>query len=662
MHAVLDADALSKALQHVLITVGSETAGVPEVLFTDTVANDAALDGAEPTPPGALDARALFVERDTFGAALERLKERALCTHHDGSIRALDPAQSLPAERLVSPDDERAILAVLLRVLDGRFVSEARWGAPGLKRLTPLAAPAEAVHKLPSLTWIERAGLCEALGTYLSEVRGDDRVAAFYLREALELKEAQLGADHEETGHALNQLGVCYKAMAMYDEAEQLLIRAAEVQARHGCTEAQIGVDHSIVCLLLQRGLHADAAKRIDGALEAAGKGLPADHPLVGALLLAHANLLTAQGHLEPVHALLTRALAILNGSAATAAVRRAAASSGPQLAPAPAGADGVERSAQVACAVQASGELALAEGRLVDGEKSLLSALAMFAEQCEQRHPRVLTAIVALAGALRAQARTHEAEELLRSALSSAEETRVGTHPILAAILAGLAAVCLDLGRTDEAEALLRRAANIATEVLGGAHPATAAVLHNLARAVEVGGKLDDAESLYRRALEADVASLGDEHAATARTLSNLGGVLRSRGLASEATSTFARAHAIFARRLGDAHPETARALANVGCALVDSGELSDAEGALRRALLVEEEALGPVHLETATTLVNLGACLAQQGQAKLDDAIRTLRRAAQIYRGTLGASHAQTRIALGWLKHAEAKRSTHS
>jgi hypothetical protein len=42
-----------------------------------------------------------------------------------------------------------------------------------------------------------------------------------------------------------------------------------------------------------------------------------------------------------------------------------------------------------------------------------------------------------------------------------------------------------------------------------------------------------------------------------------------------------------------------------------------------------------------------------------KYDEAARTLRRGAQIYRSTLGPTHMHTRVALGWLKHAELENS---
>jgi len=554
-------------------------------------------------------------------------------------------------------EDEAAIVGLLSRVLYSRFVQEASWGAPGLKRLGPLHAPVEGMLKVQSLPWIDRAGLCTALAIYLAEVKGNYPLAVFYLKQSLELKEKELGTDHEETGHALDSLGVCYKAMAMYDESSGCYKAAAAAFARNGSTDSQLRTEHNSAWLRMQRGQYAEAEAGIKGALAAAEISLAADHPLVGCLSLALANSLAIKGELEASSVMLERALSIFNGSAAASAMQQAAHTAGADLAPSAAtAADRRARSVRVAAAVQLRGELALAGGRLVEGEKHLLSGLAMLNEQCEQGHLRVICGVVALAASLRAQARTQEAEEILKAARSGIEASRVPTHPLHAAVLAGLAAVCMDGERTEEAEALLRNAANISTEVLGAAHPTTAAILHNLAAAVDASGRLDDAEALYRRALEADTESLGAEHVSVGRTLSALGGVLRRKGQAAEARESFERGHALLRKRLGNGHPETARALANVGCALFDARDFVRAEEVLRAALAVEEETLGPVHLETANTLVNLGAVLGEAG--KRDEAVRILRRGAQIYRSTLGPTHMHTRVALGWLKHAETWR----
>lgn len=293
--ASLEGASLAKALLHILITVDSEAEGVPEVLFSDTAANEAALDGSPRAPPGELDVRPLFVDRSAFGAALRSLTEASLCAQQGASLRLVEGAQSVAGERLVSPRVEAAIVAALVRVLQGRFVHEASWGAPGLKRLAPLAPVAEAVLKQPSLTWLERAGLCESLGVYLTECAGRLQLGAFYLKQALGLKAEQLGADHEETCHAANELGVCYKAMAMYDEAEPLLLRAADGLLRHGSTEGQLRAEHNLGALHTQRGQYVQADGRIRSALQAAQRALPADHSLVGALQLALANLLSIQ-------------------------------------------------------------------------------------------------------------------------------------------------------------------------------------------------------------------------------------------------------------------------------------------------------------------------------------------------------------------------------
>jgi hypothetical protein len=76
---------------------------------------------------------------------------------------------------------------------------------------------------------------------------------------------------------------------------------------------------------------------------------------------------------------MLGRAVAIFNGSAATSAIQQAAHSAGADLAPSAATAvDRRARSVRVAAAVQLGGELALAQGHLVEGEKHLLSVSAI--------------------------------------------------------------------------------------------------------------------------------------------------------------------------------------------------------------------------------------------------------------------------------------------
>lgn len=307
----IEHDALSKALLYVLISVDSEVDGVPEILFTETEGNKSALAnfGGPPPPPGAHDPSELFVNRDAYARARGRLLDSSLCSQQGAALRAVDA-------RLAPTDGDANIRALLECVLHWRFVSEVGWGVPGMRRLAPLAAPVEAMVSDERLTGITRASFCAALGCFLAEVAGKLPQAAYYLKEALEAKETELGADHEETGAALNELGACHRAMGQYDEAEALLLRAADVCARHGTTEARLAVEHNVATVYAARAQYSLAEERLKGALDTAGRALPADHPLVGCLLVAQAQLLVAMVRAArgaPRHAARSRARATIS-------------------------------------------------------------------------------------------------------------------------------------------------------------------------------------------------------------------------------------------------------------------------------------------------------------------------------------------------------------
>jgi tetratricopeptide (TPR) repeat protein len=158
--------------------------------------------------------------------------------------------------------------------------------------------------------------------------------------------------------------------------------------------------------------------------------------------------------------------------------------------------------------------------------------------------------------------------------------------------------------------------------------------------------GRFDESERHYRRALAIYGRAREVASASVAAILHNLGGLAHERGEHHTAYGYALRGLHI---REALAEPDPlalAQDRAAFAAILVDLHRYDEAETLLAAALATYESWYGPWHYEVAVTLHNLGCLRYRRGQAGA--AADTPRRAYQVKRAVLGASHPDLAITL--------------
>jgi eukaryotic-like serine/threonine-protein kinase len=160
----------------------------------------------------------------------------------------------------------------------------------------------------------------------LALARSDHETASEYHRRALEIREAQLGADHPEVAISLTNVANALTAQGQHEMAEQHARRALAI------FEAKLGGDHPYTAAshnnignsLLEQGRHigwddpaaatpyyAEAEQHYRAAVEIRAANLGADHPSVALNLHNLGEVQRLQGAYEGARATFERSLAI---------------------------------------------------------------------------------------------------------------------------------------------------------------------------------------------------------------------------------------------------------------------------------------------------------------------------------------------------------------
>lgn len=271
----------------------------------------------------------------------------------------------------------------------------------------------------------------------------------------------------EPTARLLNQLGLLFRAKALYVEAEPLYRRALKIyEASFGPNHPQVAIGLNNLALLL------DATNRLSDAEPLYRRALAlweanyGPHHLNVALGLNNlAELLRATNRFGEAEPLYRRALAIDEASY---------------------GAD----HPKVARDLNNFALLLQATNRLGEAEPLFRRAPGIFEASYGPDHPDVARSLDNLAFLLKVTNRLGEAEPLYRRALKINEASLGPDHPDVAFPLNNLAQLLKQASRLGEAEPLYRRALAILERSLGPDHPNTVTVRNNLAALLAALGK----------------------------------------------------------------------------------------------------------------------------------------------------------------------------
>ncbi len=373
------------------------------------------------------------------------------------------------------------------------------------------------------------------------------------LRRALALWERLHGPRHPDVSETQYSLGRTRREQGDLAEADSLLRRAlATDRALFGPRDSRVSF------ILNDLGLLSSSLGDLDGAAAYLREAhaidvatLPPDdiNLLIGMGTLARA--LADLGRLDEAAQILERRLAIL---------RRAHPDDDVNLA-------------------FATGQLGSVRSRQDRHREAALfqtEALQRFLRAFGDGHPNVALARSRLGGTLNALGRPDEAERLLRPSIAGYRAALGPRAPDLAVPLANLGQTLQAQGRPDEAERVFAEAETIGRDGLGAETPDLARVLAARGTFLVARGRPAEAVPLLREARAIRRASLPDGHPDRAVTASLLGDALRRAGRTAEAERLLVASHAALTR----AAAADSSVAARLGDAASRLADLRDAQG----------------------------------------------------------------------------------
>jgi eukaryotic-like serine/threonine-protein kinase len=271
-------------------------------------------------------------------------------------------------------------------------------------------------------------------------------------------------------------------------------------------------------------------------------------------------------GHFEPARVELTRAMQLASGQAPPE----------PLL---------------VASLEMDLANVAQQRGRWTESEKRLRRAIAVFARELGEEHPRHAQALNNLGNALLDLQRHGEAAVLFERAIAVMERALGPDHPDVAIVTGNAVGVYLEAGMFDRARQRLLK--NVALyERIDPENPRLASALNNLAQVRHLQGARDEAERLHVRALELRRKRLGEHHPDVTRSLISLAALALLRGDVSGAGRRCAEARRSVEG--SDADHRSIRAIVETcrGEVELASGRRASAEAILERALALHQGA----------------------------------------------------------------------
>jgi tetratricopeptide (TPR) repeat protein len=137
-------------------------------------------------------------------------------------------------------------------------------------------------------------------------LQGDDGIPA--VEKALELFEQAYGEDHLETGGALTEVGILYRAQGRHDDAQRCLRRALKIHEReHGSDSPEAARDlHNLAGSCEEAGDIESAAALYERALDLKDRSVGGDQEALGEMQFSVAGLYIEWGNFSRARELLS--------------------------------------------------------------------------------------------------------------------------------------------------------------------------------------------------------------------------------------------------------------------------------------------------------------------------------------------------------------------
>lgn len=408
-----------------------------------------------------------------------------------------------------------------------------------------------------------------------------------------DLRAALADADPQLRSEATLAMGDLKRAAGRFDEAEQLIDRAIDLETSRDAPDPEnlVRLRLTLADTAFEAGDLKRAAGLYDAAVEQARSVYRTDHTRL-ALAIQSAGICAAEtgdpdGGLE----LLEESLAMRE---------RLLGNDHPD----------------VAYTLRHIAQIHRAQGRFDEAERRYARALELQRNRLGENHPAVLGTLNSMAILAYDRGEVERGVELLGDVVRRARISYGEDHPVLAELLVNLAAMRRVLGDLDTAEEHLQEALRINRATLG---PDTLSVGHtyaHLGNLARVRGRLSEAEEYYTRALDAILAATDPNHPETVSVRANLASVSFERGRYAESAAEFDRAFAVAEATLDEGHPIRIIIEARFARSLARTPRTADAVAHARAARDASAALYPPDHPRRLEVSAIYGGALVADGQ----------------------------------------------
>jgi tetratricopeptide (TPR) repeat protein len=322
-----------------------------------------------------------------------------------------------------------------------------------------------------------------------------------HLERVVQLRTAQLGADHLDTLRCKSSLAELYHRQGKYDQAESLFKEVIDAQtARLGADHPDtLNSKHNLASLYDDQGKSDRAEPLYRDVIDAQTARLGADHPDTLNSKNDLAVLYVAQGKYDRAEPLFQEVV--------TARTTRLGADHP----------DTLSSKNNLAAVYHYQGKYDRAEPLYQEVLEACIAKVGA-------DHPDTLISKNNLALLYRAQGQSDRAEPLLREVLQARAAKLGADHPDTALSKNNLAALYQDQGQYERAEPLNREAIDVARKKLGLAHPLTQRYVRGLVACYEKMGLPARGEPLLRELADFWKQKAGDDAPQYAEQLDALG------------------------------------------------------------------------------------------------------------------------------------------
>jgi len=567
------------------------------------------------------------------------------------AVRSSNQATMMKNEARQSEAEAKAVL----QFFEDKILSAAKPKGQdgGLGRAVSLREAVNAAEAAISRSFTNRprveASIRDALGRTYHDLDEPDR-AQQQLERALELRQKNLGPDHEETLESLNNLARVHLQSGRPAEARRLFTNALNVlQAKAGSNAAGVPVLlNGIAGSWLQDGQPTNAVAIFEHALNLQRFSLPTNDP---ATLLTMHNL----GFAYQLAGRFDEAVQLLEETV-----------HGRMVALSPDHPHTLSSMNMLAMAYEKAGRLTNAipwyERALTAQRKSLGSdhlatlatmanlgnaysasghtsnALALLNEAWDRYKRRsaldeadALTAINSLALAYQRSGQESNALQLLEQALAISEKQRGPDDMHTATIMGNLAGAYYRAGQSDRAIELTQQSLERLRHKLPPDHPDILRTMNNLAMIFRATKRLAQALPLAEGVVERGGAILSPDHPYMITWKHNLALVYRDMGHTNKALPLFEEVLELSRSRSGSDAPAFLKAMRELADEYFRVTRFADAESLWRDILKRQSSDLPSDSPVLADSMSHLGDCQLRQGH--YEDAELTMRGCLRVF-----------------------------